>query len=110
MGVGATDEVMGVLGPCFNLDGAPISEQKVGLMDEYQLWCYVCDPFASTFRNKFVFENEGGLFQLTTDMISHFVPESEDGYESTRVKVREDFEVSHLLIYYCCVCYINLTI
>ena len=100
LGDGAAEEVMQVLGPRFNMDGGPIPGRKVGLMDLYQLWCFICDPFSHRFRNMFRFECEGGLHHLTTLMIAHFVPAtSEEGYEITRKAVRDDFEVCFVFYY-----------
>ena len=96
LGDGATAEVMSVLAPRFNLDGAPIPGQKVGLVDYHQLWCLICDPFSDEFRYTSVFCCSGGLHRITTQMIAHFVPDTEEDYANTRAKVREDFEVSCL--------------
>ena len=97
MGEGVAQEIKDMLFIRFNLDGRPITGRKVGLLDAFHLWCFICDPFSSAWRNHFRIQGAGGLMYHARMMIKHFVPSSEDDYEKTQAALLEEFEVSFLL-------------
>jgi hypothetical protein len=46
LGAGSAKEIADVIDCCFNMDGAKPSGSKVGLIDEYHIWCFLMDPFS----------------------------------------------------------------
>ena len=90
---------MDMLACRFNLDGAETSGRKVGFMDQYQIWCYLVDPFSWVFRSQF--KLAGNLRSFAINMIKHFVPETEEKYEETRKILLEEFEVCAITIAFC---------
>ena len=46
-GEGTGKKVMDVLGVRFNLDGGPVPGRKVGLLDEFHIWCFMVDPYSN---------------------------------------------------------------
>lgn len=77
----------------FNMDGsAPVGTRKVGLVDKFHIWAFLCDPYNFKFRAKFKIE---GILNLhVKEMINFYVPRDSDGSERTRLAVRTDFDVS----------------
>jgi hypothetical protein len=45
LGLGSAKVITNVIDCRFNMDGAKISGSKVGLIDEYHIWCFLMDPF-----------------------------------------------------------------
>ncbi len=45
LGLGSAKEIKDVIDCCFNMDGAKPPGHKVGLIDEYHIWCFLMDPF-----------------------------------------------------------------
>ena len=41
---------------CFNMDGAKPPGRKVGLIDEYHIWCFLMDPFNYEWRITFTID------------------------------------------------------
>ena len=52
LGVGSAKEVMEMIGPRFNIDGAKSAGQKVGLLDQYQTWAMIIDPLFCEWCNR----------------------------------------------------------
>ena len=44
-GPGSAKVIGDVIGCRFNMDGAKPTGRKVGLIDEYHIWCFLMDPF-----------------------------------------------------------------
>jgi hypothetical protein len=44
LGPGSVDAISYVIDCCFNMDGAKPRGSKVGLIDEYHIWCFLMDP------------------------------------------------------------------
>ena len=55
----------------FNMDDKKPKGRKVGMLDSYQLWAHIMDPFAYVWRDKF---DVGNLRALAKEMIAHYVP------------------------------------
>lgn len=92
LGATASMDVMDMLNCRFNMNGAkPSGTRKVGILDPYQIWCFLVDPFSSLLRNQV--KIEGGIRHHAKSMISHFVPDSEEGAEETRRLLLIEFEV-----------------
>jgi len=75
-------------------------ERKVGLLDEFHIWCFMVDPYSDEWRYSFKFANEGGLWTLATNMIAHFVPADKEDVEKTCRDLGDEFEV-HSKIFVC---------
>ena len=96
LGVGSAKEVMDMIGPRFNMDGAKPAGQKVGLLDQYHIWAMIIDPFFCEWRNRI--KITGSLPAHVDAMIKFFVNLDADGCDRTRRKVKQDYEVSLLYI------------
>ena len=92
LGDGADLELGEMVRVRFNMDGKDPSGKKVGLLDEHQLWCFLCDPFGHEWRSEFLLE--GFLTAHTKKMIEHFIPGDDAGAISKRASVKKEFMVS----------------
>ncbi len=45
LGPDSAKEIKDVIDCCFNMDSAKPPGHKVGLIDEYYIWCFLMDPF-----------------------------------------------------------------
>jgi hypothetical protein len=73
LGPGPAKEIMDVIDCHFNMDGAKPPGHKVGLIDEYHIWCFLMDPFSYEWRITFTID--GYMIQMyAKNMIAHFVP------------------------------------
>ena len=96
LGVGSTKEVMDMIGPHFNMDGATPAGHKVGLLDQYHIWAMIIDPFLCEWRN--IFKITGFLPAHVDAMIKFFANLDAGGSDCPRRKVKQDYEVSLLYI------------
>ena len=99
-GDGALDELVALNSIRFNLDGKkPCGTTKVGLLDEYHLWCFLADPFSRNFTHSLYIEHEA---VVERNMIVFFLPLPEptgtpentaeiDRIVALRRKVMEDY-------------------
>jgi hypothetical protein len=70
---GSADVISDVIDCCFNMDGAKSCGSKVGLIDEYHIWCFLMDPFNYQWRITYVID--GNMIQIfAKNMIAHFIP------------------------------------
>ena len=92
LGEGAKAEMINCWRTRFNMDGNDPSGAKVGLLNKWHIWAFICDPFNHKFRARFHIEGDFNLH--VKDMINHFVPLDHGGADRTRQEVRNDFEVS----------------
>ena len=93
LGPGSAKEISDVIGCCFNMDSAKPTGCKIGLIDEYHVWCFQMDPFNYEWRITFVIDGNM-IWTHTKNMIAHFV--STDGIrrnESVRNDLLSEFEV-----------------
>jgi hypothetical protein len=94
LGTDSAKEIKDVIDCRFNMDGAKPPGRKVGLIDEYHIWCFLMDPFNYEWRITFTID--GNMIQTyAKNMIAHFVPA--DGTrrnESVRNDLLSEFEVS----------------
>ena len=44
LGPGSSEEMSSIFRPRFNMDGKPPAGRIVGLLDDYHIWCFLCDP------------------------------------------------------------------
>ena len=95
LGAGSAKEVADMLRGRFNMDGKPPPGQKVGLLDEHHIWCYLVHPHAGEFRARFAIG--GNVRTIAKNMISFYIPKDEDGKETARDAMLEEFEVSESL-------------
>jgi hypothetical protein len=57
------------------MDGAKCPGSKVGLVDEYYIWCFLMDPFNYDYEWCIIYIIDGNMIQkFTKKMIAHFVP------------------------------------
>ncbi len=100
LGPGSAKAISDVIGCPFNMDGAKPTGRKVGLIDEYHIWCFLMDPFNYEWRITFVID--GNMIQTyTKNMIAHFVPA--DGTrrnEPIRNDLLSEFEVRSACAFY----------
>ncbi len=45
LGPGSANAISHIIDCRFNMDGAKPCGSKVGLLDEYHIWCFLIDPF-----------------------------------------------------------------
>ncbi len=94
LGPGSAKEIKDVIDCCFNMDGAKPPGRKVGLIDEYHIWCFFMDPFNYEWCNTFTFD--GNMIRTSAkNIIAHFVPA--DGTrrnESVHNNLLSEFEIS----------------
>lgn len=89
-GAGAFDELQEALNVRFNFDGKPKPGAKVQLMDEYQVWCFVCDPYRKYLTPSF--DLEGGLpARHFNRAMNFYVPET-DETKDERKAIYQEFE------------------
>jgi hypothetical protein len=69
-GPGLANAISYVIDCRFNMDGAKPCGSKVGLIDEYHIWCFLMDPFNYEWRITYVID--GNIF--AKNMIAHFIP------------------------------------
>jgi hypothetical protein len=100
LGDGAAKELADMIRVRFNMSGDPPPGRKVGLIHFQYIWAYLVDPFQHEWR--FTYEVDGPLPAHINKMISHFIPLDDDGSDSNRVRVFNDFMVS---VCVCC-CFI----
>jgi hypothetical protein len=97
LGPGSAKEIADVIDCCFNMDGTKPPGSKVGLINEYHIWCFLMDPFSYEWRITFTID--GTLIQkCAKNMIDHFVPA--DGTRRTNIarnKLLSEFEVRSAL-------------
>ncbi len=56
LGPGSAKEIMDVIDCRFNMNGAKPPGRKVGLIDEYHIWCFLMDPFSYEWRITFTID------------------------------------------------------
>jgi hypothetical protein len=47
LGLGSAKEIIGVIDCCFNMGSAKPPGRKIGLIDEYYIWCFLMDASPS---------------------------------------------------------------
>ncbi len=102
LGLGSAKVISDVLDCCFFLmDGAKPTGCKVGLIDEYHIWCFLMDPFNYEWCITFVID--GNMIRTyTKNMIAHFVlADGTRRNESIRNNLLSEFEVRSA-----CACYL----
>jgi hypothetical protein len=73
LGLGSAKEISNVIDCCFNIDGAKPTGQKVGLIDEYRVWCFLIVPFNYEWHITFTIVCNM-IRTCAKNMIAHFVP------------------------------------
>ncbi len=93
LGLGSAKEISDVINCCFNMDGAKPTDRKVGLIDEYHIWCFLMDPFNCEWCITFTID--GNMVQTYAEnMIAHFVPADETKRnESVRNNLLSELQV-----------------
>jgi hypothetical protein len=94
LGPGSAKEIKDVIDCRFNMDGAKPPGRKVGLIDEYHVWCFLMDPFNYEWCITFTI-NDNMIRMYAKNMIAHFVPA--DGTrkkKSVHNDLLSEFEVS----------------
>jgi len=91
-GNGTPDEVASMIRERFNMSGIDPSGQKVGLLDEHHLMCFLCDPKSRAWRK--VFQLQTNKAALVRKMVEWYwyVPLDDDGSDEMRKRVLKDFE------------------
>ncbi len=56
LGPGSAEVITNVIDYQFNMDGAKPPGSKVGLIDEYHIWCFLMDPFNYKWRINYVID------------------------------------------------------
>ncbi len=82
LGPGSADVISYVIDCHFNMDGAKPCGSKVGLIDEYHIWCFLIDPFNYEWRITYV--KDGNMIQtFVKNVIAHFIPVDETRRKET---------------------------
>jgi hypothetical protein len=56
LGPGSAEVISNVIDCCYNMDGVKPPGRKVGIIDEYQIWCFLMDLFNYKWRITFVID------------------------------------------------------
>ena len=92
MGKDAAHEVIGWIAVQFDMDGKPITDNKVSLLDKQNLWTLFMDPYSFLCRS--TFSIVGSLLRAhTTEMITFFVLLHALRCQLRHVALLEEFEV-----------------
>jgi hypothetical protein len=88
-GQGSFQELKNCMATRINLDGKPRPGQKMELLDQYQLWCYLVDPF----RMYFPLEMKDGDPPVAhfNKALDFYVKETEENKDD-RLKISMDFQ------------------
>ena len=92
LGPGSSKEMDEIFQPRFNMDGKPPAGRIVGLLDDYHIWCLLCDPHSHEWRSSF--KIEGVIRVHVKNMIEFFVPINDDGSTKERDEVEREYQVS----------------
>ncbi len=93
LGLGSAKEISDVIDCCFNMDSAKTTGHKVGLIDEYHIWCCLMDPVNYEWRITFTIDSNM-VQTYAKNMFAHFDPA--DGIrrnESVQNNLLSEFEV-----------------
>ena len=96
---GSISEVAAMINPRFNVNGEDPSRRKVGLVDEYQIWAFMVDPFNYYWWSTFNIEGDFALNVKNT--INHFPPLDKNSSSSTHTKVTKEFLVRLIYLHFC---------
>ena len=91
LGSKASKQVMDMIICCFNMDGMDPTGRKVGLLDRHHFWAYLVDPLNHSLRSTVLLMPEMSV--LVKEMIEPYIPVDDDGSDTTRKRVTEDFMV-----------------
>ena len=73
MGATARLEITTMVSSRFNMHGRDVGGRKVGLLEKYQLWVYLVDPFKHHLPFQIAIEGDGGMDGKFLRMVSFFV-------------------------------------
>ena len=92
MGATARLEITTMVSSRFNMHGRDVGGRKVGLLDEYQLWAYLVDPFKHRLPFQLAIEGDGGMDGQVRRMVSFFVKKKAEvsGEEQQYADLLED--------------------
>jgi hypothetical protein len=93
LGFGSANSISYVIDCCFDIDGAKPCGSKVGLIDEYHIWCFLMDPFNYEWQITYVIDRNM-IQTFAKSMIAHFIPA--DGTrrtETVHIDLLPEFEV-----------------
>ena len=90
---GARVEVVNMIKERCNADGHDSSGRKVNLLDRHQLMAFLVDPKSRRWRG--IFNLGTNKAALTNEMIKLYIPLDNDGSNSTRQRMLQEFLVSH---------------
>jgi hypothetical protein len=80
-GTGSFEELEQCFAKRINLDGKPTPGQKVEILDNYQLWCYLVDPF----RAYLPLDMQGGMpIEHFSKALDFYMPEKEGAQDDRR--------------------------
>ena len=85
MGNGADAEVASINRVRFNMDGKDPTGGKVGLLDQYHIWCFLVDPYSRNLTPTIFIENKAAHI---TAMVNFYLPLPEDT-EQNKVAIRK---------------------
>ena len=88
-GNGSLQEVMDCMATRINLDGKGIAGQKVELLDPYQVWCYLVDPFRMYFPLEFA--DDIPAVAHFNEALNFYVKDNEENKED-RLKITMEFQ------------------
>ena len=91
LGTEASKQVMDMISCRFNMDGMVPSGRKVGLLDRHHFWAYLVDPLNHSLRSTVLLMPEMSV--LVKEMIEAYIPVDDDGSDTTRKRVTEEFMV-----------------
>ena len=92
LGPSSAEAIIAIISPRFNMDGKPPAGRIVGLLDEHNIWAFICDPCAYEWRSILKL---GGVARICAKhIIEHVVLLGKDWSTVDRTVVMLEFEVS----------------
>jgi len=95
LGAGAAESCKKVLEPRWNLNGEAPAGRKVGFLDKYQLWTFLCDPYSRQLSLDFEVLVAGGLNGIVADMLKWAIPGDSDEDKASRSAMKIEFNAFH---------------
>ncbi len=97
LGARSAKVITNVIDCHLNMDSTKPPCSKVGLIDEYHIWCFLMDPFNYEWCITYIIDGNM-ILTFTKNMIAHFVPADGTGWtETVHSDLLSEFEVRSAL-------------
>ena len=92
LGTGSAQEIMKMLGPCFNMTSEILQGTMVDSINKYHLWAHVVDPHFGEWHSTVLLPRS--VSEIAKEMIECFIPFDKNGCDDERQCMMQEFEVS----------------